>query len=181
MLKLFVLFTALPVLEIFLLIRVGSAFGAPTAIGLCLLTGFVGAALARTQGARAVQRMQDTVARGMIPAREILDGVMILAAGLFLLTPGFVTDAVGLLLLLPPARALLRVYLTRRFATQLQAGAWQSRGQGASWNSSPSGGPGGADRRGPFGGDSGADQEVLPPNHAPRHDPRPPPRIIDVD
>lgn len=184
MLRLFVLFTALPVLEIYLLIQAGSAFGAPTAIALCLLTGFVGAALARSQGARVVQRMQETVARGMMPAREILDGVMILIAGVVLLTPGFVTDAIGILLLLPPVRAVLRAYLTRRFAARLQAGAWQSRGQGATWaawGTGPGEGtvrPGGA---GPFGRESGADQEVLPPNHAPRHDPRPPPRIIDVD
>ncbi len=184
MLRLFVLFTALPVLEIFLLMRVGSAFGATTAIGLCLLTGFVGATLARSQGARAVQRMQETVARGMMPAREILDGVMILVAGVFLLTPGFVTDTIGLLLLFPPVRALLRAYLTRRFAARLQAGAWQSRGQGATWatwGAGPSAGPRGAQRTGPFDRDGGADQEVLPPDRAPRHDPRPPPRIIDVD
>ncbi|MEZ4268265.1 MAG: FxsA family protein [Myxococcota bacterium] len=183
MLRLFLLFTVLPVLELFLLIRVGSALGAPTTIALCLLTGFVGAALARTQGARAVQRMQETVAQGKMPAREIFDGVMILVAGVVLLTPGFVTDTIGILLLLPPVRAVLRGYLTQRFAARLQAGAWQTRGQGgATWSAWQS--TGGRPRpgpTGPFGPDLGADQEVLPPDRAPRHDPRPPPRIIDVD
>lgn len=186
MFRLFLLFTVLPVLELWLLIRVGSAFGAPSAVGLCLLTGFIGAGLARAQGARAVQRLQETVARGMMPAREIFDGVMILVAGVVLLTPGFITDFIGILLLLPPVRAVLRAYLTRRFAAKLQAGAWQTQGQGASWTvwgatTGPRHDGGQGARRAPFREDLGADQELLPPDRAPRHDPRPPPRIIDVD
>ncbi|MCB9728322.1 MAG: FxsA family protein [Deltaproteobacteria bacterium] len=183
MLKLFVLFTVLPVLELWLLIRMGSVLGAPMTVALCLLSGFVGAALARSQGARAVQRMQETVARGMVPAREILDGVLILVAGVVLLTPGFITDTMGILLLLPPVRAVIRGYISRRFAGRLQAGAWQTTGGGgASWSAwtASRGGPAGPRDRGPFG-EGGADQEILPPERAPRHDPRRPPRIIDND
>jgi UPF0716 protein FxsA len=83
--------------------------GLPATVGIILLTGFVGASLARRQGAGAVRRIQAAMDQGRMPADELLDGVLIFAAGLLLITPGFLTDAVGFSLLAPPVRDFVRV------------------------------------------------------------------------
>ena len=109
--RLLLLFTILPVVELALLIQVGRAIDVGPTIGLVILTGLVGAALARHQGLRTLRRIQHDTARGLMPATELLNGAMILAAGLLLVTPGIITDAIGFLLLIPPARNRLRTRL----------------------------------------------------------------------
>lgn len=109
--RLLLLFTVLPVAELALLIKVGRAINVGPTIGLVILTGLVGAALARHQGLRTLRRIHQDTARGVMPATELLNGVMILAAGLLLVTPGIITDAIGFLLLIPPARNRLRTRL----------------------------------------------------------------------
>ncbi|MDP6943218.1 MAG: FxsA family protein [Myxococcota bacterium] len=177
LLKLFLLFTIVPVLELMLLIEVGSYLGALPTIGICLATGFVGASLARSQGAGVLQRMQVTLQEGGLPARELLDGVLILMAGVVLLTPGFVTDAAGIILLLPPTRAVIRAVLFRWIQAKLAQGTWTvvQQGQGgfqAHW----SGGTGGVKAHADV---VGRGPEIIPPELAPRP-PRPsPPDVID--
>ena len=117
--KLALLFIGLPALELYVLVQLGKALGVLETVAAVLLTGMAGAALARHQGARAVRRLQEGVAAGRLPGKEALDGALILAAALLMITPGVITDAMGLLLLIPPARALagkgLAAYLKRRF------------------------------------------------------------------
>ncbi len=186
MLRLFLLFTLLPVLELFLLVDVGGRIGALNTIGVCVLTGFLGAGLARREGAGVVQRIQAEVQRGGLPARELLDGALILVAGVVLLTPGFVTDAMGLALLFPPTRALVRLYVARRLQRGREGGAWQvhMRGPGPHGPFGYGGPTGDADplgRREPPQRDGGGpDFQVLPPGSVmPPRAAAPP--IIDVE
>ena len=126
---LFLLFTAVPLVELWLLVWIGSQTSVLTAISVVILTGIVGAALARWQGLRAIQRVQDQLRQGIMPAEAMTDGLMIFVAGLLLVTPGILTDAVGLALLLPPVRILLRRLLQRWMKAHFEVvstGPWQT-------------------------------------------------------
>ena len=106
------LFIGLPLIELYFLIQVGGEIGALPTIGLTILTAVIGTALVRHQGFGVLNRVRESMAHEEIPALEMLDGALILVAGLFLLLPGFLTDAVGFLLLIPPLRqALLKRYV----------------------------------------------------------------------
>ena len=111
--KLFIAFAVLPVLEIYVLIHVGSAIGALNTIVLVLLTAFAGAWLARAEGMQTMLRIRQSMHQGIMPTSELVDAAIILAAGLVLLTPGFITDALGLLLLFPPTRKIFKDWLLR--------------------------------------------------------------------
>ena len=113
LLKLFLAFTIIPIIEIYLLIEIGSMFGALTAVTLVILTGFLGAFLARMQGLQTLYRIQKSLREGRMPSGELLDALLIVIAGLVLLTPGFLTDSVGFLLLIPATRNSIK-YLLRR-------------------------------------------------------------------
>ena len=101
---LFLLFLVVPVIEIYLLIAVGSRIGAPSTILLILLTAVLGAALLRIQGLNTLARVQRSLDQGELPAMDLLGGLQLLVAGAFLLTPGFFTDTVGFILLVPHIR-----------------------------------------------------------------------------
>jgi UPF0716 protein FxsA len=115
LLKLFLAFTIVPFLEIYLLIKVGSYIGAFTTVMVVILTGFLGALLARYQGLQTILRIRESLQRSEIPAGDMLDALLILVAGIVLLTPGFLTDIAGLLLLIPRTRSLCKVWIRRRF------------------------------------------------------------------
>jgi len=103
-----------PLVEIYFLIKVGQVIGAIPTIALVVFTALLGAMLLRFQGWTTLQRTRMTLAKGQVPALEMMEGVLLVLAGIFLLTPGFFTDAVGFLLLVPPLRqALVRVFLRR--------------------------------------------------------------------
>ena len=104
MLKLILAFTIIPIIEIYLLIEIGSIFGALTAITLVILTGFLGAFMARIQGLQTLFRIQESLREGRMPSGELLDALLIVIAGVVLLTPGFLTDSAGFLLLIPTTR-----------------------------------------------------------------------------
>ena len=104
MLKFFIAFTIIPIIEIYLLIEIGSIFGALTAITLVILTGFLGAFMARMQGLQTLFRIQESLREGRMPSGELLDALLIVIAGVVLLTPGFLTDSAGFLLLIPTTR-----------------------------------------------------------------------------
>ncbi len=114
MFYLILLFTVVPLLELAVIIKVGAYLGAIKTITLLLLTGFVGAYLARLQGFAVLQRMQTSVEEGLMPTEPLLDGFLVLAGGVLLLVPGFLTDIVGLFMVLPWPRALLKVFLRRK-------------------------------------------------------------------
>ncbi len=117
--KLALLFIILPILELALLIEVGQRFGFWPTFALVVATGLLGAALARSQGRRAWRAIQQRLARGELPDAELLDGVLVLLAGIVLVTPGLITDLLGLTLLIPPARRWVRQALRRRLAAQV--------------------------------------------------------------
>ena len=108
------LFVAVPVTELYLLIQVGGVIGALPTIGLVLLTAAVGVSLLRQQGMATLARARERIDAGTLPAAELLEGVALLVAGALLLTPGFVTDTIGVLLLIPASRrALVRALIDR--------------------------------------------------------------------
>ena len=119
--RLFLLFTLIPLIELYLLITVGSYLGAGLTILVVLGTGMAGAYLARLEGWRTWQKIQSELQNGTAPANELIDGVLILAAGLLLITPGILTDVVGFGLLLPPTRAALQVALRRALEKRVQS------------------------------------------------------------
>jgi UPF0716 protein FxsA len=119
-----------PLAELFLLIEVhrlvasrfGTGVGLLTTLGAILLTGLAGAALARTQGIRAVQKIQQSLSEGRLPDQALMDAALIVAGGAFLLAPGYLSDLLGLSLLVPVTRSLWRRFLLRRLQARLQAG-----------------------------------------------------------
>ena len=113
LLKLFLAFTIIPVVEIYLLIQIGTIFGALTSIALVIVTGFLGAYLARIQGLQTLFRIQESLREGQMPSGELLDALLIGIAGIVLLTPGFLTDAFGFLLLIPNTRTAIKQWLHR--------------------------------------------------------------------
>ncbi|HGF7200693.1 TPA: FxsA family protein [Vibrio cholerae] len=108
------LFIAVPVIEIALFIQVGGVLGVWLTIALVLLTAIVGASLVRSQGLQTLLTVQQRLAQGQLPAQQILEGVMLAVAGVLLLTPGFFTDILGMLVLLPAPRAYLAKQLMSR-------------------------------------------------------------------
>ena len=114
LLKLFLAFTIIPVVEIYLLIQIGTIFGALTSIAMVIVTGFLGAYLARIQGLQTLFRIQKSLREGQMPSSELLDALLIGIAGLVLLTPGFLTDAFGFLLLIPNTRTAIKQWLHRQ-------------------------------------------------------------------
>jgi UPF0716 protein FxsA len=112
--KLLILFTFIPLMEFYVLLQAGQRIGAIPTIAITLLTGAVGAWLARRQGLGLLLRMQRELAAGRVPTGELLDGAMVLIGGVLLLTPGFLTDLCGLALLSPLSRQGLK-YLAQCF------------------------------------------------------------------
>jgi UPF0716 protein FxsA len=112
-LRLFLLFTLVPLLELYLLIRIGGIVGVWPTVALVILTGALGAALTRIQGLRVLRRVQGQWSQGRVPTEELLDGLLILIAGAVLLTPGLITDGLGFFLLSPPGRRVIREAISR--------------------------------------------------------------------
>ena len=115
LLKLFLAFTLIPFVELYLLIKIGSYLGALNTILVVIVTGLLGAHLAQRQGIRTMTRVRENLNRGELPAEDMLDALLIFLAGLVLLTPGFITDIAGLAILIPNSRFWLKKWLRRRF------------------------------------------------------------------
>jgi UPF0716 protein FxsA len=132
-LLLVLLFIVVPIVELYVILQVGEAIGALPTIAILIADSVLGSVLLRSQGRAAWRRFNDALAERRAPAREVLDGGLIIFGGALLLTPGFVTDVFGLLLLLPPTRALVRRLVVRTFASRfIVAGAGRmTRGRGA--------------------------------------------------
>lgn len=116
---LFSLFIILPILEMWVLIEVGSVIGALPTVGMVLLTAVIGAALLKQQGLSTLTRAQARLDSGQVPATEILEGLMLAVGGALLLTPGFITDAIGFCCLLPFTRRALAAQVLRSGVVQV--------------------------------------------------------------
>lgn len=118
--RLFILFLIVPVIEIYLLIKVGSLIGAVPTVAVLLLISLAGAWLVRHQGFHILRRIQAELAQGRLPAAELLDGALVLVGGVLLLTPGFFTDLLGLFFLIPVTRLFIKqslgLWLQRRLS-----------------------------------------------------------------
>lgn len=117
-LLLVVSFIVVPLIELWIIIQVGELVGAAPTILLLLGVSLAGAWLVRREGTRAWRRFTEALRSGRVPADEVLEGAMVLLGGALLLTPGFATDAVGLLLMVPPVRAVVASTLKRRLGTR---------------------------------------------------------------
>jgi UPF0716 protein FxsA len=126
LLILFVLFIGLPILEIYVIIQVGEAIGFLPTIALLIFDSVVGAWLMRSQGRIVWRRFTAALEAGRPPAREVLDGALVIVGGALQLAPGFVTDAFGFFLVIPPTRAIVRRLLVRRLARRgaMRVGVW---------------------------------------------------------
>ena len=124
------LFLAVPLTEIAVFVLVGSKIGVLPTIGLVVLTAIAGSILLRWQGFNALARIQKELAGHKVPGREMVQGVMILLAGFLLLTPGFVTDTLGLLLFIPPVRDAVWRFLSSRVNVETFETGFAHRGAG---------------------------------------------------
>lgn len=113
--RLFLLFTLIPMIELYLLIQVGTVIGGFNTILLVIITGFAGAWLARMEGMNTMFKVRQNLNQGLMPAEELLDALIILIAGLVLITPGLITDFFGLLLLWPVTRNRFKRFLRKKF------------------------------------------------------------------
>lgn len=172
--RLFLLFLVVPALDLFVLVTVGARLGFWPTFGLVLLSALVGAYLAKREGLAALRRVQDKLAGGGLPGPELVDGLIVLFSGALLLTPGFITDIVGLAGLLPPVRAVVRRYAQARLARGVASGQVRmfgfGRPPGAPFGGGPFGGPvgGSAPLGGPFAGPFGPPPTPPPPSPRPR-------------
>lgn len=125
--RLVLLFTLVPALEIYLLVKVGGQIGAANTLLLIVATGVVGAHYARRQGFEVVRRIQASMAEGRMPARELVDGAMLLLGGALLVTPGLLTDAVGFSLIFPPTRDVWQRTLVEWLRRKVERGEIEIR------------------------------------------------------
>ena len=119
LLALLALFIVVPLAELYVILKVGDAIGPLWTIALLAADSVLGSLLLRAQGRAVWRRFNETMASGRVPHREVIDGVLVIFGGAFLITPGFLTDIVGLVLLLPPTRAVVRRLLARRLGRRL--------------------------------------------------------------
>ena len=111
---LIVLFIVVPIAELYVILKIGDVIGWLPTLALLVADSLLGTWLMRSQGRTVWNRFQETMQSGRIPHREVFDGVLVIFGGAFLITPGFLTDVVGFLLLVPPTRSLFRRWLIRR-------------------------------------------------------------------
>lgn len=120
--RLLLLFLVVPLVELALLIQLGQWMGLLPTIGLVIVTGVAGAALARSQGAGVLFRIRQEMASGRMPVSDMLDGLLIFVAGALLLTPGLLTDLAGLSVLIPGTRRILKRVIGRRLKSMVESG-----------------------------------------------------------
>ncbi len=113
--RLLAVFIVIPLIELIILVKVGSYIGLWPTILIVVLTGIVGAALARYQGFIIINKIRSDVSSGRVPARELIDGLLVLIGGIVLLTPGFITDICGFFLLIPFTRNLIKGFVRSHF------------------------------------------------------------------
>lgn len=118
--RLLLIFIGVPFVELVLFLVINERIGLPYTVATVIITGFLGAWLTKQQGLKTLARYQQTLSEGKLPHTEVIEGIMILAAGAVLLTPGFLTDFIGFSLLIPPVRAWVRERLTNYLKGKIQ-------------------------------------------------------------
>lgn len=136
---LFLAFIILPFVELFLLIRIGRQFGATNTIAFVIAMGLLGAFVAKTQGRRVIAAWREALEQGRVPEEGVLGGVLVLIGALLLITPGVITDVLGLLCLLPPTRRFIGARMQAYLRERVAKGALQVHHVGFGW---PTSGPG---------------------------------------
>ena len=122
LLKLILIFTIVPFIELSLLIELGSVIGTLATILVVVITGIIGACMARIAGLSVLFKIQENLGQGIFPRDELFDGVLILIGGAFLLTPGLLTDALGFFLLLPLGRSAVKRWLQEILKRRIDSG-----------------------------------------------------------
>ena len=125
--KLFLVFLIVPVIEIYLLIQVGSRIGGVATVALLLLMSLLGAYLMRSQGGRVLARIQEELSQGRLPAAQLLDGALIFIGGVLLTTPGFFTDFIGIFFLVPATRRFIKMWLGLWLQSRISKGGFVIR------------------------------------------------------
>lgn len=120
--RLFLLFTLVPLLELVILIDLGQSIGLAPTVGIVILTGALGAWAARTQGFYVLGEIQREMNQGRLPGAQLVDGAMVLAGGLLMLTPGLLTDTAGFLLMVPAIRRFIRGRVMRKIEQMQKEG-----------------------------------------------------------
>lgn len=120
--KILTLFVIVPVTELYILIEVGKKIGSLTTIGIIILTGIIGAYLVKSQGFMILRKIQNDLNEGIMPGDSLIQGAIILAGGILLLTPGFVTDIVGFIFLIPVSRNIVKKYLLKWLQGKIKEG-----------------------------------------------------------
>ena len=133
LLALIAVFLVVPALELYVIFKVGDAIGLPLTFAILVADSLLGSVLLKSQGRAVWRRFSENMNAGRIPHREVVDGVLIIFGGAFLITPGFLTDILGILLLLPPTRSVFRGIVTRRIGTRALQGVAPRR-PGSAWD-----------------------------------------------
>lgn len=125
LLILFLLFTVLPATELYLLIQLGGEIGVMETIGIVLITGLLGASLARSQGRQVIGRLEKNVRSGHMPPEDLIQAFLIVFGGVLLVTPGIITDVIGFLMIIPGSRTLFSIWLKKAFKNGVKMGKIQ--------------------------------------------------------
>lgn len=125
LLRLILFFTIVPFVELYILFKLATLIGALGTLLIVIVTGVLGGTLAKMQGLRTWRKVQEDASRGIVPSGPLVDGVLILAGGLLLLTPGILTDLVGFSLLIPPTRNAMKAHIRRRFEEKIRRGEYR--------------------------------------------------------
>ena len=159
--KLLLLFTTVPLLEFFLLFRLSEVMGLGATIALVLVTGALGAMLAKAEGLRVLRSWQGALAEGRVPEEGVVSGLLVLVGGVLLVTPGVMTDALGLCLLMPATRHIVAQLVVRRIEAAIERG--EVRVVHSQWTGAPSGftEPGGFGGAGGYRRSTGGRPEMI--------------------
>lgn len=120
--KLLILFIIVPVVEIYVLIEIGGKIGAWSTIGIIIFTGILGAYLVKNQGFLILKKIQNDLNEGILPGDSLIQGAIILAGGILLITPGFITDTIGFIFLIPVGRRVVENYLLNWLKGKIREG-----------------------------------------------------------
>ena len=121
-LRLFLLFTLVPVVELYILVKLGTTFGVGLTLLIVIGTGILGATLSKREGLKVWFRIQEEMQNGRFPGNELLDGCLIFAAGALLLTPGLLTDILGFLMLIPRTRSIFKKWIKEKVRKMMDSG-----------------------------------------------------------
>lgn len=117
--RLLLLFTIVPLVELSILMKLGAIFGVLHTIGIVIITGIIGAYLARDQGLKVIRQLQENLSTGQLPTNPIIEGILVLISAALLVTPGVLTDIIGFILVIPNTRKIVRDFLKEYFKDKI--------------------------------------------------------------